>query len=74
MKKSRITIHDIAKELNTTASTVSRALQDHPRISKAMKAAVIELAQRLNYQPNSIASSLRKGKGNTNGVSQQIHL
>lgn len=68
MKKNRVTIHDIAKELNTTASTVSRALQDHPRISKAMKTAVTELANRLNYQPNSIASSLRKGKGNTIGV------
>lgn len=68
MKKSRVTIHDIAKELNTTASTVSRALQDHPRISKAMKVAVMELAKRLNYQPNSVASSFRKGKGNTIGV------
>jgi len=68
MKKIRVTIHDIAKELNTTASTVSRALQDHPRISKSMKTAVWELAQKLNYQPNSLASSLRKGKGNTIGV------
>jgi len=68
MKKPRVTIHDIARELNTTASTVSRALQDHPRISKDMKAAVWELAQKLNYQPNSLASSLRKGKGNTIGV------
>jgi LacI family transcriptional regulator len=68
MKKRRVTIHDIARELNTTASTVSRALQDHPRISKSMKTAVWELAQKLNYQPNSIASSLRKGKGNTIGV------
>lgn len=68
MKKQRVTIHDIAKELNTTASTVSRALQDHPRISKSMKKAVWDLAQKLNYQPHSLASSLRKGKGNTIGV------
>jgi LacI family transcriptional regulator len=68
MKKQRVTIHDIANELNTTASTVSRALQDHPRISKEMKKAVWELAQKLNYQPNSMASSLRKGRGNTIGV------
>jgi LacI family transcriptional regulator len=68
MKKARVTIHDIARELNTTASTVSRALQDHPRISKSMKSAVWELARKLNYQPNSIASSLRKGRGNTIGV------
>lgn len=68
MKKHHVTIHDIAKELNTTASTVSRALQDHPRISKAMKRAVLDLAQKLNYQPNAMASSLRRGKGNTIGV------
>jgi LacI family transcriptional regulator len=68
MKKRRVTIHDIAKELNTTASTVSRALQDHPRISKATKQAILELAQKLDYQPNAMASSLRKGKGNTIGV------
>ena len=68
MKKQKVTIHDIARKLNTTASTVSRALQDHPRISKGMKEAVLELAQKLNYQPNSIASSLRKGRGNTIGI------
>ena len=68
MKKRSVTIHDIARELNTTASTVSRALQDHPRISKNMKEAVWELSQKLNYQPNSIASSLRRGRGSTIGV------
>ena len=68
MKKRSVTIHDIAKELNTTASTVSRALQDHPRISRATKEAVWELAKKLNYQPNSIASSLRRGKGSTIGI------
>ena len=68
IKKKKVTIHDIAKELNTTASTVSRALQDHPRISKSTKEKVLDLAQKLNYQPNLLASSLRKGKGNTIGV------
>jgi LacI family transcriptional regulator len=67
-KKNKVTIHDIAKQLNTTASTVSSALQDHPRISQAMKKAVLELAEKLNYQPNFIASSLRKGHGNTVGI------
>jgi LacI family transcriptional regulator len=67
-KKTKVTIHDIAKQLNTTASTVSRALQDHPRISQSMKKAVLELAEKLKYQPNFIASSLRKGRGNTIGI------
>ncbi|MFZ5941694.1 MAG: LacI family DNA-binding transcriptional regulator [Bacteroidota bacterium] len=68
MKKSHITIHDIAKELNISASTVSRALSGHPRISKATRTAVRELAEKYAYQPNVMASSLRKGKGNTIGV------
>lgn len=62
------TIYDIAKELNITASTVSRALCNHPKISDLTKKIVLETAERLNYKPNSIASSLRRGKGNTIGV------
>lgn len=67
-KNSRITIHDIAKELNITASTVSRALQDNPRISIKTRESVKKMAKKLNYQPNIVASSLRKGQGNTIGV------
>ncbi|MEG0948680.1 MAG: LacI family DNA-binding transcriptional regulator [Bacteroidales bacterium] len=66
--KDKITIYDLAKQLNTTASTVSRALKDHPRISKKMKQAVHELADKLNYQPDSIAHHLRTGKGLVIGV------
>lgn len=68
MKKQNLTIHDIAKELNTTASTVSRALQNHPRIGKKTKERIQKFARDNNYQPNSFASGLRKGKGNTLGV------
>ena len=57
MKKEKTTIHDIAQRLNITASTVSRALSDHPRISEATKIAVHQTAQKLNYQPNNIAGS-----------------
>ena len=66
--KEKITIYDLAKQLNTTASTVSRALKDHPRISKKMKQAVNELAAKLNYQPDPIAHHLRTGKGLVIGV------
>src|SRR6188768_2199604 len=67
-KKERITIHDIARKLNITASTVSRALKDHPRISTETKKAVLKVAQKLNYQPNHIAAALRNGKSNIIGV------
>jgi LacI family transcriptional regulator len=68
MKKRRTTIHDIAEKLDITASTVSRALHDHPRISKATKKAVLKTAQKLHYQPNHIAAALRNGKSNILGI------
>ena len=64
----RVTIHDIARELNLTAATVSRALNDHPRISTATKRKVEEKARQLKYRRNKIASSLRSGKSHTIGV------
>lgn len=68
MKHSQVTIKDIARELKISPSTVSRALKDHPDISPATKKAVRELAQELDYQPNSVALSLRKSKTYTIGV------
>jgi LacI family transcriptional regulator len=68
MKKEKATIHDIARKLNITASTVSRALKDHPRISAETKKAVQKAAVKLNYQPNNIAAALRNGKSNIIGI------
>lgn len=67
-KNKHITIHDLARELGLSASTVSRSLQDHPRISAATKELVRKQAAISNYKPNRVASSLRKGRGNTVGV------
>lgn len=68
MKKEKVTIHDIAKKLNITASTVSRALKDHPRISAETKKSVLKIAQKLNYQPNHIAAALRNGRSKILGI------
>ncbi|WP_422106291.1 LacI family DNA-binding transcriptional regulator [Winogradskyella sp.] len=57
----KTTIQDIARELKVTPSTVSRALNDHPRISRDTKEAVQRVATKLNYSPNYVASALRKG-------------
>ena len=67
-RKKHITIHDIARELGISASTVSRALNNNPRISSTTRKAVQKMAAEQGYQPNVMASSLRKGKGNTVGV------
>ena len=64
----KVTIREIANKLNLTAATVSRALNHNPRISEHTKKAVFELAEKLNYQRNHLASSLRSGKSLTIGV------
>jgi LacI family transcriptional regulator len=68
MKIGQPTIKDIAKALNVSSSTVSRALKDYPGISKQTKVKVKELAEKLNYRPNAVALSLRKSKSFTIGV------
>lgn len=68
MKLHQMTIKDIAKILDISASTVSRALKDHPDISKETKEAVRRVAASVNYRPNALALSLRKAKTNIIGV------
>ncbi|MFC3414906.1 LacI family DNA-binding transcriptional regulator [Algoriphagus hitonicola] len=68
MKIGQATIKDIARELNVSSSTVSRALKDYPGISDETKRKVKELAEKLNYRPNAIALSLRKSRSYTIGV------
>ncbi|MBB3700744.1 substrate-binding domain-containing protein [Flammeovirga yaeyamensis] len=67
LKKS-VTIHDIAKALNINSSTVSRALNDNPRVSAKTKKLVHDKAKEMHYQYNSLASNLRTQKSNTIGI------
>jgi len=67
-KYKKVTIKDIANVLGITPSAVSKALNNHPRISEKTKVAVHQIAKNLNYQPNHLASALRKGKSNLVGV------
>ena len=66
--KTEITIHDLARKLNISASTVSRALNDNPRISQKTRDKIKAAALELGYQPNTIASNLRNRKSNTIGI------
>lgn len=62
---SNITIKTLAKELNVSVATVSKAMKDSHEIGAATKQRVIALAQKLNYTPNPYASSLRHKKSKT---------
>jgi LacI family transcriptional regulator, repressor for deo operon, udp, cdd, tsx, nupC, and nupG len=66
--KKRTTIYDIAKELNITPASVSRALNDHSSISVATRELVRKTAKKLKYHRNQAASDLRTGGSNTIGV------
>lgn len=68
MRSSQVTIKDIARILGISASTVSRALKDHPDINVDTKKAVNELAVKLKYQPNAVALSLKNSRSSTIGV------
>ena len=62
------TITEIAKQLNISVSTVSRALNDHPGIGLRTKTRVQELAKQLNYEPNQTALFFQQRKTYTIGV------
>lgn len=53
-----VNIKDIAKKAGVSPATVSRALNDDPRISEETKKRVKEIARRLRYKPNQAARSL----------------
>ncbi|WMI66299.1 LacI family DNA-binding transcriptional regulator [Aestuariibaculum sp. YM273] len=64
----KTTIYDIAKALNITAATVSRALNDSPRVKKATKELILETAKQMNYEQNKLAQALKSGKSYNVGV------
>ena len=68
LKSNRTTVYDIARELNLTPSTISRALNDHPSISERTKKSVLKMSKKLGYQPHRIAAALRNGRSNIIGV------
>jgi DNA-binding LacI/PurR family transcriptional regulator len=63
-----VTIKDIAKMLNVSHTTVSRALNDSPLISRETRQRVIELAEKYHYQPNVMARSLVLSKSYNVGL------
>jgi DNA-binding LacI/PurR family transcriptional regulator len=62
------TIKEIARRLNVSISTVSRALQDNPRIGLRTKMRVQQLARELNYEPNRQAILFKQKKTYIIGV------
>jgi LacI family transcriptional regulator len=66
--KVKATLKQIAKELNVSVSTVSKALNDSPEISDQTKIKIKEYAKLKNYKPNVIGLNLKNRKTKTIGV------
>lgn len=67
-KVKEITIYDIARILNISVATVSRALKNDPVVSKKTKKKIFDLAEDMGYRSNNFARNLRTQKTNTIGV------
>ncbi|SHM80319.1 LacI family DNA-binding transcriptional regulator [Mucilaginibacter sp. OK098] len=68
MNFNALTIRDIAKELNLSVSTVSKALRDSHEISENTKKIVNAYAEEHNFRPNPIAQSLKQGHSKSIGI------
>ncbi|MCY1481366.1 HTH-type transcriptional repressor CytR [compost metagenome] len=66
--KPKATLKQIAKELNVSVSTVSKALSNSPEISEPTKIKIQEFAKLKNYKPNNIAINLKNRSTKTIGV------
>ncbi|HEV7378230.1 MAG TPA: LacI family DNA-binding transcriptional regulator [Dyadobacter sp.] len=66
--EKEVTIYDIAKILNLSPATVSRALNDHPAINSNTKLSIAKKAAELGYRSNTFASNLRRKSTSTLGV------
>lgn len=67
-KYQPVKLEDLAKRLNVSSVTVSKALRDHPDISPETKQKIKALAEEMNYMPNIMARSLSSRKSYTIGV------
>ena len=67
-KSETLTLKDIAKALNLSVATVSKAVRDSHEISDATKKLVKEYADSHNYRPNLMAQMLRHKNGRSIGV------
>jgi LacI family transcriptional regulator len=66
--QKEITIYDLARKLDLSIATVSRALKDDPVVSKKTKKRIADLAQELGYRSNHFARNLRTRRTMTIGV------
>ena len=67
-KNYQNTILDIAEALKLSPATISRALNNHPYVKEKTRNDVVEMAAKLGYRRNHMASGLRSNRTRTIGL------
>ncbi len=68
MSQKKVSLRDLAYELKVSVSTVSRALKDHPDISKELKARIFDYAKKMNYAGIGTSQEKKSSATKTIGV------
>lgn len=68
MNRHKVSLVEIAKQLNTSVSTVSRALNNQPGVNEQLRKKILEIAENVGYVPNSLAISMQSRRKNAIGV------
>jgi LacI family transcriptional regulator len=68
IREKEITIYDLARKLNLSTATVSRALKNDPVVNKKTRKKIADLAEEMGYRSNHFARNLRNQTTKTVGV------
>jgi LacI family transcriptional regulator len=63
-----VTLEDIARALNVSKMTVSRAINNHPEISRTTRERILATARKMNYRPNQFARALTTNQSHLIGI------
>jgi DNA-binding LacI/PurR family transcriptional regulator len=66
--KARAVIRDVARLAGVSYQTVSRVINDQPKVASETRARVVEAIRQLDYRPHSAARALTTGRSRTIGV------
>lgn len=68
MAKDKVNIYDVAAKAEVGIGTVSRVLNNSPKVKTETRTKVLEVIKELNYRPNKLAQNLASQKANAIGI------
>ena len=66
--RRRVTMKQVAEEAGVSVQTVSRVINQHPDVASETRQRILDIVERLGYQPSNVARSLIQGRSYTLGI------